>query len=272
MLCKISIVIPSKDKLERLKLVINSLEQQHDENFEVIVVLDGCKADVIESYQFLIWSDCIKTVQLNTNVGRARARNIGIQHASGDVIIFLDDDMVVAPNFIETHRKYHIKGDEVVIGQMLDIKVDENLIASIFSQEDKTSPYYSLYRYQQVNVGALGNKLFPILKVVNLHWSRLYSCNVSISKKQLDRIGVFSTDFSGWGWEDTELGYRCVKKGLNLINCKDVLGLHLHHGHNINNKSRDLKSNYRTFLNIVKGDRVASSYAWILDKAQRFIL
>ena len=104
---KVSIVIPTYNKLMRLRLALKSLEPQVDKDVEVIVVFDGCDKEVIEDFHKLTFS--YKPIEIinEKNIGRARARNEGIKAATGEIVIFLDDDRLVNPEYIKAHRRLH---------------------------------------------------------------------------------------------------------------------------------------------------------------------
>ncbi|GAI18410.1 unnamed protein product, partial [marine sediment metagenome] len=44
--------------------------------------------------------------------GSAAARNYGLSKAQGEVIVFIDSDVIVGPDFIEEHLSYHKKYDK----------------------------------------------------------------------------------------------------------------------------------------------------------------
>ena len=268
---KASIIIPSKDKLSRLSVVLKCLISQLTPEVEIIVVLDGCEPDMVRTYQSRFSIRGIKTIVLPTNVGRAEARNLGIEQAKGEVIVFLDDDMVVEHDFLWRHLAPH-QGNQLVLGQMLDIKLTEQDIFQLYQAESPDAITTSLAKKKYFDVGKKGNILYPLLRPFQLHWSRVYSCNMSISKRQLIDLGGFDCDFEGWGWEDSEFGYRCVKAEIDVINDRKLLAYHLHHGHNQTKLKLDAHRNYRIFAGKAGRDYPARTYAWFCDKVQQMTL
>lgn len=91
----ISIIIPTLNREEKLNIAINSIFKQNINIYEIIIVNDGGKSLNFESEK-------IKCINLKENQGRAKARNIGLQNASGKFICFLDDDDIFYPNHLET--------------------------------------------------------------------------------------------------------------------------------------------------------------------------
>lgn len=117
---KASIILPSYRRYQPLLNTINDLLRQSYDDFEIIVV-----------DQNLAWpSECIEELEsLKTNskvvwltLDRAEvvlARNIAVNQARGDILIFIDDDVEIPdPHFIEKHLKnYDDPAVNIVIGR-----------------------------------------------------------------------------------------------------------------------------------------------------------
>src|SRR5215831_5598296 len=90
-----SVVIPTYNRIERLRHVITALEQQAypSDAYEVIIISDG-STDGTHAYLEMVRS----TLQLRwfsqDNRGPAAARNTGIEKAGGEFVVFIDDDLV----------------------------------------------------------------------------------------------------------------------------------------------------------------------------------
>lgn len=84
---KFSIIIPVYNVEKYIKRTLESIFAQSEKNFEVILVNDGCTDNSIEiAKQFDV--NIIKS----KHVGVSEARNIGVKHAKGKYLIFLDSD------------------------------------------------------------------------------------------------------------------------------------------------------------------------------------
>ncbi|AHG76072.1 glycosyltransferase [Mannheimia varigena USDA-ARS-USMARC-1296] len=84
-----SIIVPSYNRSEEIKALLESLKQQTVYNFEVVIVDDCSKTPVTvnEDYPFEV-----KVIRNNPNVGAAKSRNVGANNASREWLLFLDDD------------------------------------------------------------------------------------------------------------------------------------------------------------------------------------
>jgi glycosyltransferase involved in cell wall biosynthesis len=90
MMPKVSIIIPTYNRLSMLKEAVNSVLAQDFEDFELIVVddgsTDGTAGEMIKS------GGRVKLLQHKENRGVSTARNYGMTHAKGKYIGFLDSD------------------------------------------------------------------------------------------------------------------------------------------------------------------------------------
>jgi glycosyltransferase involved in cell wall biosynthesis len=113
----VSFIIPTHNRSASLKKMLQGLEQQSypTQNFEVIVVADGCKDDPAEVVRNLKTGFQLQLCEL-PGVGPGGARNTGASVARGKLLIFVDDDMEVCNDFIEQHLSKHTNENCVVIG------------------------------------------------------------------------------------------------------------------------------------------------------------
>jgi hypothetical protein len=104
----ISVVIRTKDEADRLRLALGSLSNQLD-GHELIVVNDGSidHTDLVISKAMV--SGNIKVIRHEKPLGRSAASNAGASIAKGDILLFLDGDVLASPNLLMFHQNYHLK-------------------------------------------------------------------------------------------------------------------------------------------------------------------
>lgn len=98
-----SIVVASRDRPDLLARLLTSLRSQLSDVFgavELIVVDDG------SSPPYEVREFAGVTLLRTRGVGPARARNAGLARASGDVVLFTDDDVIVGPTWVATALTY----------------------------------------------------------------------------------------------------------------------------------------------------------------------
>lgn len=95
---KISIIIPVYNTEDYIFICINSVQNQIYKNLEIICIDDGSTDKSVEIIKNLMLDDNrIKLIQIE-NHGQGFARNLGLQNATGDYVLFLDSD-----DFIEKY-------------------------------------------------------------------------------------------------------------------------------------------------------------------------
>ncbi|VEP13588.1 putative glycosyltransferase [Hyella patelloides LEGE 07179] len=210
----ISIIIPTYNRLLILQKCLLALENQKItsnkiEEYEIILVDDGSTDNTLEwlaenKQQF----PHLKIFQQN-HQGPAAARNLGIDNAKGDTIIFIDSDLVVTENFLQAHINALVTGKK-------SLKSDR------------------LFTYGWViNTCNFENPTNEPYKITDFSAAYFATGNVAIAKKWLLEAGKFDTQFQLYGWEDLELGVRLKKLNLKLIKCPEAVGYHWHPNFNL---------------------------------------
>ncbi len=189
---KLSIIIPTYNRKETLKTTLLSINGQTFKDFEVIVADDGSTDGTHQMIKELRLPYPIKHVW-QANSGRSAARNMGLEIASGDILLFIDDHIVVDRRLVEEHVKYHDKyGVDVVRGRVEFIEAAENA--------PKGTDYIDEGRFKSP---AYEQQPFRVF-ITN---------NISVKKKALMSVFGFDEDFKEYGLQDAEMGYRLKEAG-----------------------------------------------------------
>lgn len=96
----ISVIMPVYNRSKTIELAINSVLQQTNPDFELIIVDDSSTDNTVEVISS-IKDPRISVFQLNKNSGAASARNYGIKKSRGPIISFLDSDDYFEPDFLK---------------------------------------------------------------------------------------------------------------------------------------------------------------------------
>lgn len=170
--------------------------------FEVVLVNDGSTdrtPSVIEEARGR--AHVAFTAITQANAGLAHARNTGIAACRGERIIFIDDDVLPMPNFVEEHMRAAKSGRDLVVrGGVIEVESFDRL----------PPPFWTLRNYS-----------------ANWFWTS----NVSVSRRSLDEVRLgdgmwFDEEFSEYGWEDIELGLRLRESGVRGIFNKYAVAFH----------------------------------------------
>ncbi len=207
---KVSVVIPTYNRLMRLKQVLSALAEQSYPlaDFEVIVVSDGSSDGTHEYVNHLVMPYRLALVT-QANQGPATARNTGIAHSSGEYILFIDDDVVPAAQLIAEHMALHEQAgaDVVVLGPMLT------------PDDFRMSPWV---RWEQ----AMLMKQYQSMQKGRWQPSprQFYTGNTSLARRHLNASGGFDPAFRRA--EDVELAYRLASHNLRFVFHPAAVGYH----------------------------------------------
>ena len=189
----VSIIIPTHNRSASLKKMLESLKLQTFplQNFEVIVVADGCKDDTVEIIRNYKAGFSLSLTEL-PGLGAATARNEGASLAKGDYLIFADDDMELCTDFIKQHISSHANENTVVIGYSpLKLESKANL------------QRITLHEWWEEKFQSMRDKRY------RFKYNDLTSGNFSISSSLFKKRNGFDTTLLCR--EDYELGYRLIK-------------------------------------------------------------
>ena len=205
----ISVVIPTYNRKPILEKCLKALEKQqlNDDiisNYEIVLVDDGSTDGTLEWLQENKKNFPHVCAFSQDHLGPAAARNLGVTKAKGDIIIFIDSDLVVTETFLQCHANALVKGEKKLGSDRL---FTYGAVINTCNFDHPTSEPY---------------------KITDFSAAYFATGNVAIARKWLEKAGLFDTGFQLYGWEDLELGVRLKELGLTLIKCPEAMGYHWH--------------------------------------------
>ena len=211
---KLSVIIPTHNRSAILRTCLEKLMLQEGVDFEVIVVDDGSTDDTE-----LVVTRHFKQVRYIKQPASQQgvARNNGAKEATGDILLFIGDDIFADPGFLMQHMDVHHQnsGEEVVC-----------LGYTTWDPELDINPYMKFleasgwqFAYKLLNRGFVKHPE---------PYKFFYTSNISLKKSLFLKEG-FDTHFHEYGWEDIELGYRLWKNhAMHLYYEPDAKAWHHH--------------------------------------------
>ena len=198
---RLSVVIPTYQRRGILARTLPTVLAQdlppHD--FEVIVVIDGSTDGTWEFLEAIERPRCgFQTIQ-QANCGQASARNAGLRAARGDIVLFLDDDVLCVPSLLREHLEAHQEaGSRVVSGLILAAPAEKVDLAS------------------DLNSISCERMASAVRSESGARWPEV-ACGVNDSapRSALLAVGGFDESFSSMR-EDSELGLRLWQAGLRV--------------------------------------------------------
>src|SRR5687767_216693 len=111
----VSVVVPAFQCQRELDLTFASLSQQtYPASLLQIVVVDDGSDPPLQRPESGRDLDVVMLRQENSGFGSGKARNAGVEAASGELLILLDADMIPAPSQVEAHARWHHAARDLV--------------------------------------------------------------------------------------------------------------------------------------------------------------
>jgi len=224
----VSVVIPTYNRKNTLKLVLDSLFRQNypKNKYEIVVVDDGSSdgtKETIDKLKKKAPVDLRYIKQERKGFRPGQAANLGAKNAKGKLLLFVWDDIVVIRDFIINHINAQKKAD-VVSGYRAGYKSDRLYkLEEIKKINSGKVPIIKEFRDDLFNDASLNCSLTnPKL------WGVFVNGNFSI-KEEIFKKNRFDESFVGYGEEDIEFAYRLYKQGYKIVLDKNCLGFHFHH-------------------------------------------
>ena len=206
---KISVVIPTYNRLEELQHTIPALLAQDlpRDDFELIVA-DSQSNDGTAEYLAHVAREAPSVRHLpGAYSGRGAARNAGIAAARAGLVLFNDSDIIASPDLLRRHLARHEAREKIaVVG--LEVQVKD--LQEYERKRDHPELREPLHK--------------PSRKT--LPWLYFLTGNASVRKDDVLAVGGFDENFTGYGHEDLELGYRLERAGITI--CYEPLAVNYH--------------------------------------------
>lgn len=219
----VSIVILNWNGKEVLVDCLESVFKLDYPVHEVIVVDNGSTDGSVEMME-TDYADRVHVIALEKNLGAPGGRNYGMQRVvetGVDYAFCLDNDLTIAPDAISKLIKVMDRDPKIVMAGALILHQDRPDV--IFSAGH-------IINWTQNLVGTLGagEKLHGQFTDI---WDVDYvgSGAVLVSAGYIHDHGVFDESYIGYGYEDTEYGYRAKNLGLRVVCCADARVWHRPH-------------------------------------------
>jgi glycosyltransferase involved in cell wall biosynthesis len=265
---KLSVVISGYERANLLRNTLACLIHQTYPKclIEVIIVDDG---SVVDNYE-QIFDEFSKDLTLylvrqkNNGYGLSRARNLGARSARGDVLFFLDSDILLPKDFLRQLMAYHhVSNDCSILG--LRYFVDAEKINLKNLREGSDSPdrlprCNSENPHLKASVDNTGYTVdWRISEFKKNDWLKnaenpfrfFGGGHSSVSRERFFKVGGYDEDFKNWGNEDQEFAYRLWCIGQYFVPLKDTFDYHQEEPSKKLDQSFKLKENEKTHLQLI---------------------
>lgn len=212
---RVSVIIPTYNHQGLLRETLQSLAQQTypRDRFEVIVVddgsTDGTAAIAAETFPF-----ALRLVR-QSNQGDAMGRNVGAQHSDADILVFLDDDIVVEPDYLTYLVQTHDQHPNWIVAGTWDLwPVKTSGLTQASKILVASGAYYARSPFSQPPADHSNHTSV----VTEEPFADIHSNNMSLRREAYFEVGMMQPlDFSGSSmWCDLEFNYRAYRHGFEF--------------------------------------------------------
>ena len=229
----VSVVIPTYNRDELLCDTIRQVLSQNYPSFELIVV-DQSETHEPSTQAFL---DALPRDQAHvirvTSPNLPNARNIGAESAEGDIVIYIDDDVSLQPNFLTAHAKCFTEdAADAVAGSITES--GELLLHEI--------TLTGRWRRQHPIGGA--------------SFQYAHGGNMSVRRELLGKVGGFDVGYVGNALnEDADFSFRLRRLGYRIVYCPEAKLIHLRSEHGGCRSRNPLQGVYERMYNVMRFTR-----------------
>lgn len=199
----LSLVIPAFNAIDELAVLLPSVEASEFRDFEVIIVDDGSTDGTPE----FLRDHPVRVIETPRNGGPAFARNLGAREARGEIVLFLDSDVVIRPG---------------TLGE----------VARFFREHPDRSAMIGVYDAEPANLGAWPR--YKALQCYSYYWrfppekevTLLWAAVAAFRRRVFLDAGGFDARFRRPSMEDLEFGRRLTRCTPIWLNRRVSVGHH----------------------------------------------
>ena len=221
---KYSVVIPTFNNQNHIRVVLKHLFCQSvgADNFEIIVVDDGgtdsTQERLIEminnlnepiNFKYIFFPRARNRVMGDSQYRAGISRNLGVKNAEGEILCFLDSDIVVPSDYLESVGEGLMHWDALQ-ARRVNLCQEASVETLEYNDVDESKDTILDEAYWE-----------EFIKIDNWHelpynWKYVCTHSFSMRRDLFWKIGGLKRNFIFYGFEDTDLGYRLVKRGFKL--------------------------------------------------------
>ena len=196
---QLSVVVPTYNDAPVLRHALAHLARQSLARiaYEIVVVDDGSTDETPDVVAAAAAGPArVRGVRFDRSRCRAAARNAGIRAAASPLIVFVDSDVLVHPDFLQRHLELHRAAARPAVGRGPVVLI--------------TTP-----------------EVPERVPLIGMSPAYLDTANASVPRQALLDVGLFDEGFRAYGWEDFDLGMRLKARGIPRVFSPAAVAFHV---------------------------------------------
>lgn len=199
-----SVIVATRNRAAQVTACVECLIAQRLDpaDLQIIVVDDGSTDDTCARLARLAPPTRVLVIPLAETLGRGRARNAGLERATGEFVLFVDSDAYAPPGFVRAHLDAHARHPRSIVD----------------------GPAILVRAFTPRGFASLRVRM---LAALDIGGEQFVTVNTSCPRSALEEAGGFDPAFGlRYGWEDIDLGVRLRRLGLGRVKARDAFVLH----------------------------------------------
>ncbi|MFU8797685.1 MAG: glycosyltransferase family 2 protein, partial [Gammaproteobacteria bacterium] len=206
----VSIIIPTRNRCNLLKKCIDSIQKSDYKNIEIIIIDNGSDQPADLNYLKTISNKSnIKVISIDLPFNYARLNNMAVKHVSGDVLLFLNNDIeAIAPRWLHEIVSNVLRTDVGIVGARLWYPNFTLQHGGVFLGPGNTAGHVH-HSADKWDVGYFGRA------VLQQNFSAVTAACMAIRKTLFEKVGGFHEAFTV-SLNDVDLCLRVREMGLKI--------------------------------------------------------
>jgi len=212
----ISVIVNTCDRRDSLRTLLRSFEHQSYPDFEVVVVVGPTRDDSLEmlTTEFGHRICVVRCPKFNLSA----SRNLGLAHAAGEVVAFIDDDAVPCRNWMSQISKPYVDPEVAGVGGRTHIVNPEQGQLQFFRG-------LATVLGEQTDVLIRDKDRPPFAAPDPYVFPRFHGTNMSYRRRVLLDINGFDENFE-YLFDDADIGVRLGLEKRRLVQLPDAVVYH----------------------------------------------
>ncbi|WP_425060458.1 Ubiquinone biosynthesis O-methyltransferase, mitochondrial [Sporomusa carbonis] len=204
---KTTIVILTYNQVEYTKKCIESIRNYTEPGTYEIIIVDNCSTD--GTINWLSGQHDLQVIYNEQNLGLLKGRNQGIEIASGDTVLLLNNDVIVTHGWLNNLMDCLYSNEKIgAVGALTN---------NCSNSQDLWVAYRNMEEMQEF--AQKHNQSTPRVWEEKL---KLVGFCLLIRKEVVDQVGLFDEVFTPGGFEDDDYSFRIRLAGYKLMLCKNT--------------------------------------------------
>lgn len=247
---KTAVILVTYNRPESLELVLTGVLGQTDMEFEVVVADDGSGPQtraLVERFARTSPIPIRHAWQEDRGFRAAAVRNLGVRSCDADLLVFLDQDVIPARDWMEHHRRTYAP-NRFTVGGYVRLTPEES---SSLDLEKVRRGVHETMMNRERRMSLWKKHIFDLFYIATLRkvFPRISGANFGVDRGLFEKVNGLDEEYEGWGKEESDLRTRMRLAG-GGVRCLWHKSIVYHLWHPIHPTKADIRKNKERYLQV----------------------